>query len=158
MSDILLVTALLDKCKEIHKGKMARRFQACCPAHNDTTPSLAVALTNDDRILFHCWAGCGGADVVSALGIPWSEVMPENDKFTRMESVFGQKPKKVATVDDWFIGIAKSDRSNGRRLSETEKKQEIEAYLKLLPPSCLERGQVLAGVSSQIFLCFSFSL
>ena len=39
---------------------------ACCPAHDDRTPSLGVSLGRQ-AILFHCFAGCDQQSVLSAL-------------------------------------------------------------------------------------------
>lgn len=41
---------------------------ALCPAHEDKRPSLSVRQA-DDRVLIHCWAGCGAADVMGAVGL-----------------------------------------------------------------------------------------
>lgn len=41
---------------------------ASCPAHEDKRPSLSVRQT-DDRVLIHCWAGCGAGEVVAAVGL-----------------------------------------------------------------------------------------
>jgi len=38
----------------------------CCPAHDDSTPSLSVTLGRK-AILFHCFAGCSNEDVIAAL-------------------------------------------------------------------------------------------
>ena len=42
------------------------RGMACCPAHDDRTPSLGVSLGRQ-AILFHCFAGCDQQSVLSAL-------------------------------------------------------------------------------------------
>ena len=39
---------------------------ACCPAHDDRTPSLGVSLGRQ-AILFHCFAGCDQQSVLAAL-------------------------------------------------------------------------------------------
>jgi len=39
---------------------------ACCPAHNDNTPSLSLKFENG-KLLLNCFAGCEYADIVSAL-------------------------------------------------------------------------------------------
>ncbi|MGB3796519.1 MAG: CHC2 zinc finger domain-containing protein, partial [Alteraurantiacibacter sp.] len=39
---------------------------ACCPVHDDRTPSLGVSLGRQ-AILFHCFAGCDQQSVLSAL-------------------------------------------------------------------------------------------
>jgi hypothetical protein len=46
---------------------------ACCPAHEDRTPSLGVTLGRK-AILFHCFAGCDQESVLSALAREGFEV------------------------------------------------------------------------------------
>lgn len=40
---------------------------ACCPAHDDRTPSLSLADGADGRLLLHCHAGCTFTDIQAAL-------------------------------------------------------------------------------------------
>jgi len=35
-----------------------RQVVACCPAHDDSTPSLSITETRDGKLLWHCHAGC----------------------------------------------------------------------------------------------------
>jgi hypothetical protein len=51
-------------------------WMAKCPAHHDRTASLHVTEKPDGRVIFHCHAGCGGADVVEALGLRFSDLKP----------------------------------------------------------------------------------
>jgi putative DNA primase/helicase len=51
-------------------------WMACCPAHNDRTPSLSIRESNDGKVLVRCRAGCGQRDVIAALrarGL-WAEI------------------------------------------------------------------------------------
>lgn len=50
---------------------------ACCPAHEDRSPSLAVKDVEDGRVLVHCFAGCAAEDVLAAVGLTFADVMPE---------------------------------------------------------------------------------
>ena len=55
------------KICESRGGKWSgNRGMACCPAHNDRTPSLSVSLGRR-AILFHCFAGCDQQSVLAAL-------------------------------------------------------------------------------------------
>ena len=45
------------------------RWIACCPAHDDKHPSLAVRELDDGRVLVHDFAGCCTADVLAAVGL-----------------------------------------------------------------------------------------
>jgi len=59
----------LDKVRETGPGQ----WLACCPAHEDRTPSLSIKQT-DDRLLVHCFAGCPASDVVAALGLSLADL------------------------------------------------------------------------------------
>lgn len=56
---------------EIVKALNGRWFgkygTARCPAHDDHTPSLSVSVGIDDKILFHCFAGCSQEQVIDAF-------------------------------------------------------------------------------------------
>jgi len=69
--DIFLTA--LDKVKKTGYNK----WIACCPVHNDKTPSLAIRLVEGDRLLFHCF-GCGanGVEICKALNIDPGELFP----------------------------------------------------------------------------------
>ena len=65
------------------------RWIARCPAHADKTPSLAVREV-DDRLLIHCFAGCGVADIVGAVGLKFSDLFPPRPD----DPVTGRKPER----------------------------------------------------------------
>lgn len=44
-------------------------YLACCPAHDDKTPSLSVSQAEDGRLLVHCFAGCSVNSILSAMGL-----------------------------------------------------------------------------------------
>jgi putative DNA primase/helicase len=47
--------------------KSGRGWSACCPAHDDRTPSLSIQDSDDGRVLVHCHAGCDQAQVIAVL-------------------------------------------------------------------------------------------
>lgn len=53
------------------------RYIAKCPAHDDRSPSLSIRLCDDGRALVHCFAGCETENVLAAVGLTFSDVMPE---------------------------------------------------------------------------------
>ena len=63
----------LDGAKEIGHGKYVAR----CPAHSDRSPSLAIRECGDGRVLVHCFAGCETEDILDAVGLSFSDLMPE---------------------------------------------------------------------------------
>ena len=52
-------------------------WQACCPAHDDDSPSLHLKEVGDGRLLLHCFGGCSLHEVVSALGMQVADLFPQ---------------------------------------------------------------------------------
>lgn len=72
MSDPLAaVLAQLKGVKRQAKGYMAK-----CPAHEDRTPSLSVAVGSDGRVLLHCHAGCTTEAIAKALRLEVRDLFP----------------------------------------------------------------------------------
>lgn len=63
----------LDKVRSTDEGK----WTACCPAHEDRSPSLSIRETSDGTVLVKCWTGCGAAEIVSAVGLTLADLFPE---------------------------------------------------------------------------------
>ena len=71
---------------------------ACCPAHDDRTPSLGVSLGRQ-AILFHCFAGCDQQSVLSALareGFEAPALFSGSATTNEPESTSTRKPSAVA--------------------------------------------------------------
>ena len=58
-----------DIAKALKGRRSGRDFVACCPAHDDHTPSLSIAdgADGDLRVLIYCHAGCSQFAVIAAL-------------------------------------------------------------------------------------------
>jgi len=50
---------------------------ACCPAHEDGTPSLAIKETDDGVVLLHCFGGCSVDAVAAAAGVDLRDLFPD---------------------------------------------------------------------------------
>lgn len=59
------------------KATGADRWAARCPAHPDHSPSLAIRVTPDGRILCHCFAGCDTESVLGAIGVSLTDLFPK---------------------------------------------------------------------------------
>jgi hypothetical protein len=70
---------LLSRLQKVRKGFNPDTWQACCPAHKDNSPSLALKVLNDGRILLHCFGGCGQREVTDALGLNTSDLFPARE-------------------------------------------------------------------------------
>lgn len=89
MADIDNILSKLEKLKGTGNGNGNGKWLACCPVHEDKSPSLAIKLTGDDKTLIHCFAGCDVTEIVGALGLTLADLMPNNPDYKK-----GNKPPK----------------------------------------------------------------
>jgi hypothetical protein len=71
---------------------------ACCPAHDDRTPSLGVTLGRK-AILFHCFAGCDRSDVLAAFareGLGAASFFSGSSDFEPAEEKSAAAPSRAA--------------------------------------------------------------
>lgn len=66
---------LLDKLDRV-KPNGSNKWMACCPAHADNGPSLSIRETDDGTVLLKCFAGCGAAEIVGAVGLSMRDLFP----------------------------------------------------------------------------------
>jgi hypothetical protein len=83
MSKTDQILSKLERVKHNGKGK----WLACCPAHVDKSPSLAIKETDDGKILIHCFSGCHVSEIVGAIGLELSDLMPDDPLYKK-----GSKP------------------------------------------------------------------
>ena len=102
-------------------------WTACCPAHNDKGPSLAVRETPDGRILLHCFAGCEVQNIVTAVGLDMTDLFPPEEK--RRDYPVEGKPKikpafyasdllRIISFESMIVMLCAYDMSKGKKLSE----------------------------------------
>lgn len=64
----MTAAVFLDRLRKV-KTTGEGTWVACCPAHDDKSPSLAVRELGDGTVLAHCFAGCGIDAILSAVGL-----------------------------------------------------------------------------------------
>jgi len=104
----------LDKVKQ--RGD---RLWACCPVHQDKTPSLTLR-EEDGMVLIHCF-GCSanGLQVVEALGLPASVLfLKPLDR-----PVIPRKTIGLAEEDTYFIALYESEKEKGNRVTFNDSKR-----------------------------------
>ena len=70
------ILPLLDKVK----AKGCNSWIACCPAHDDKNPSLAIT-EKESVVLLHCFSHqCDVSDIVHAVGLELSDLFPDQIK------------------------------------------------------------------------------
>jgi putative DNA primase/helicase len=63
-----MATASLEEIAQALGGRRSGAGYVChCPAHDDRTPSLSLTESPEEKLLFHCHAGCPQEAVISAM-------------------------------------------------------------------------------------------
>lgn len=70
---------LLDGVRQTSRG-----WNACCPSHDDNSPSLSVSTGDDGRILVHCFAGCTAEEITDVLGLHVRDLFPAQSTSPRV--------------------------------------------------------------------------
>lgn len=72
------IETILNKLHKV-RSRGGGKWMACCPVHNDKTPSVSIKDDNG-MILMKCW-GCGatGVDICEAVGVSAAELFPPSD-------------------------------------------------------------------------------
>jgi len=119
------VELLLSRLQKV-KGRNGS-WTACCPAHVDKGPSLAIRETDDGRILLHCFAGCETLNVVQAVGMDMTDLFPPDEK--RREYLAEGKPRmkpafyasdlmRILAFEALVVSICASDMRRGKALTD----------------------------------------
>jgi DNA primase len=115
-------------------------FTACCPAHRDKSPSLAIR-QDGERILLHCFAGCGAKDVVSAVGLTLGDLFQEEKKWHRQKPLkrqfYATDLLRIINKEALIVLISAIDMAGGKKLSDAD----------------LERLKVAAGRIEEAVRC-----
>ncbi|MFK5949325.1 MAG: CHC2 zinc finger domain-containing protein [Methylococcales bacterium] len=129
MADIDRVIAVLDKVKKTGENK----WLACCPAHNDKSPSLAIKCI-DGKILIHCFGGCSAQEIVESIGLTLADLMPDRPDYKK-----GSKPPKFnkyelfdrAFFESLILYTAIKQIFNNKPLSNTDR-QRVEQAMEII--------------------------
>lgn len=119
---------LIDRLQKVRRNG-DKRWQACCPAHDDRTPSLVVQELDDGRVLVKCFAGCGAADVMAAVGLSLSDLFADGAVAQQLKG-WAQMCRQPSIVDAAMVEIGRTARRNGQRLSLKERDAELQAFMR----------------------------
>jgi hypothetical protein len=132
------VEKLLTRLEKV-KGRNGS-WTACCPAHDDKGPSLAVRENEDGRILLHCFAGCETANVLGAIGMDMTDLFPPDSK--RREYPIEGKPSmkpaffasdlmRIIHFEALVVQIVAFDIANGKPVTEETRERMLTAYQRI---------------------------
>lgn len=117
------IERILSQLKKV-KGRNGS-WTACCPAHQDRSPSFAVRETPDGRILMHCFGGCSTEQILDSLGMDMTELFPENPDFSKpfkplAQRFYASDMLRVIQFEALIVAVSAHDISKGKTLSEAD--------------------------------------
>lgn len=114
-------------------------WTACCPAHDDKGPSLAVRELPDGRVLVHCFAGCETESVLGSVGMDMTDLFPPEEK--RRDYGHGKpivKPAfyasdlmRVIAFEALVVQIVAFDIAAGKKPSEEDRQRMMLAHQRI---------------------------
>lgn len=72
----MIVEQFLSRLQKVRPNG-PHKWTACCPAHDDKSPSLAIRELDDAKLLVYCFGGCGVDDILAAVGLEITDLFPE---------------------------------------------------------------------------------
>lgn len=98
------------------------RWSARCPAHEDSSPSLSIRVT-DDKLLVHCHAGCSPDDILAALDLKWGDLFSDRWQAAEQAAMAAghrQRQKMLSEITQrdyasWVVAIAAADKRRGHQ-------------------------------------------
>jgi hypothetical protein len=76
-----IIENILSKFENVKRT--SNGWQACCPAHPDNKPSLAITI-KQQKVLLHCFAGCAAEKIVTAAGLEWTDMFFDGQQSPRV--------------------------------------------------------------------------
>lgn len=125
MSQVDLLLQKLDKVKQTEHG----RWVACCPAHEDKSPSLRIRevqnAEGEDIVLLHCFAGCSADEITGAVGLNLSDLFPpkpktDEKKQSRLRPFMPPDVFELLLSETRLVYLMASDIRKGREISDKD--------------------------------------
>jgi hypothetical protein len=125
MNDYLQLLERFDKLKQTAPD----RWIACCPAHDDKSPSLHIKDAGD-KLLVRCFAECSFRDIADAIGAQPSQFFAggyDRRDFDKKHRVPWRDVVEVIRGEMWVLMTFSSALRKGQPLTDADHKRLIQA-------------------------------
>ena len=128
------INIFLGHLNKVRKGKSG--WMACCPNHEDNSPSLAIT-QRAGCILIHCFAGCCSKEVMHSIGLSMADLYrnrsyPERGFRRWDKSIL----KSVIFHESVYIAMCQNLTESSRQLTPIENARLVLAKQRL--PKAME--------------------
>lgn len=134
----MIADALLSRLNKV-KGRPGA-WTACCPAHDDRSPSLSIR-EEDDRVLVHCHAGCSVEAVLGAVGLDMTDLFPPKPTTWpqpphKRVRLFASDALRVMHMEATVVMVAAHNMAQGQTLHAEDLARLTEAWKRI--DECME--------------------
>jgi hypothetical protein len=122
--------ARLEKCKRTGAGT----WLACCPAHEDRSPSMSIREMEDGRVLVHCFAGCGVDSILGAVGLEFDALFPPKpiEHAPRVRRPYPAADVLEALASEaQLVAVAACNLGNGAELTQGDRERLLVAQARI---------------------------
>jgi hypothetical protein len=116
-----MIENILSRLEKV-KGRNGA-YTACCPAHTDKSPSLAIRELDDGRILIKCFADCSVQNILGAIGMDMNDLFPNVNKDLPQvkRKYYASDLLRVIEFEAWVVSVAAYTMAQGLPLSEEDR-------------------------------------
>ena len=116
-----MIENILSRLEKV-KGRNGS-YTACCPAHSDKSPSLAIRELDDGRILMKCFANCSVQEIIGAIGMDIGDLFPDTKKDLPQvkRKYYATDLLRVIEFEAWVVSVAAYTMAQGLPLSEEDR-------------------------------------
>jgi len=121
----MIADKLLNQLAKV-KRTGRQSWMACCPAHEDKSPSMTITEKDDGRVLVHCFAGCSVDEILGSVGLTFDDLFPEREP----DPYRANAPERVpfnprdvlaaVSTESLIVAIAGADILRGATLKEAD--------------------------------------
>lgn len=118
----MTVDVLLSRLTKVRGRNGA--WTACCPAHDDKSPSLAIK-DEGGKVLVHCFGGCSVESVLGAVGMDLTELFPPKPlTYTHQPApkvkFYASDLLRVIAMEARIVAVASYDMGRGKTLPQAD--------------------------------------
>jgi len=127
-----MIENILSRLEKV-KGRNGA-YTACCPAHTDNSPSLAIRELDDGRILLKCFADCSVQDILGAIGMDMNDLFPNVNKDLPpvKRKYYASDLLRVIEFEAWVVSVAAYTMAQGLPLSEEDRGRMKKAQARIM--------------------------
>ncbi len=111
------------------KRTSSNSWVACCPAHEDRSPSLTIKET-PETVLLHCFAGCSTDEILGAVGMTFDDLYPDHREHIKPQRLSAPDALRCVAFESLVV-VASAGTMRERDLTSDEMSRLVTASARI---------------------------